>query len=247
MNDIHNIDAMEYLDNCEKNSFDLIVLDPNYEQWKEFINRGIIEKSMSLLKDSGNILCFTKQPFDYDLRIAVNDYFRREIVWTFENGGAWVSKKMPLVSFQKIFWLVKSDNFYFNPRTGLAYSDNTTDFQRSKKVFGGYEEKGHKFEKSSEGIWLRDHLHYNKPNCGAIPQKPKELIEIFIKCFCPPNGVVLDLFGGSGIVSVVAKENNINSESTEIDKDRVEIIKKNLNAPIQMSLFDCFGNESLTD
>lgn len=240
MNNVFNLDAMEYLNDCQEESFDLIILDPNYEQWTEFIEKGIIEKSIALLKDTGNILCFTKQPFDYDLRIAVNDFFRREIVWTFENGGAWVSKKMPLVSFQKIYWLVKSNDFFFNPRTGLAYNENTIDFQRSKKVFGGYEEKGHKFEKSDEGIWLRDHLHYNKPNCGAIPQKPKELIEIFIKCFCPPGGTVLDLFGGSGIVSRIAQENNINSCCTEIDKERADKIKELLNDPIQMNLFDYF-------
>ena len=244
MNEVVNTDAIEYIRTQKPNSFDLIILDPNYEQWSDFIKEGIIERSIELLKDEGNILCFTKQPFDYDLRIAINPYFRREIVWTFENGGAWVSKKMPLVSFQKIYWLVKTNDFYFNPRTGLSYSENTNDFKRSNKVFGGWEDEGKQFTKSDEGIWLRDHLHYNKPNCGAIPQKPKEMIEIFIRCFCPPKGLILDLFGGSGIVSIVAKENKMNSKCTEIDKDRAEKIQEKLDEPTQVSLFD-FGLEAI--
>ena len=239
MNEVVNKDAIEYLDSLNA-KFDLIILDPNYEQWSDFLEKGIIQKSISLLKDSGNILCFTKQPFDYDLRIAVNKYFRREIIWSFENGGAWVSKKMPLVSFQKIYWLVKTDKFYFNPRTGIDYSCNTKDFKRSNKVFGGWKEDGQQFTKSSDGIWIRDHLHYNKPQCGSIPQKPKELIEIFIKCFCPDGGIVLDLFGGSGIVSVVAKDTHRSSKCTEIDKSRAEEIRRKLDEPIQISLFDYF-------
>lgn len=243
MNEVINTDAIEYIKTQKPNSFDLIILDPNYEQWTEFINKGIIERSIELLKDSGNILCFTKQPFDYDLRIAVNPFFRREIVWTFENGGAWVSKKMPLVSFQKIYWLVKTNDFYFNPRTGLDYSANTTDFKRTNKVFGEWEQEGREFKKSEEGVWLRDHLHYNKPNCGAIPQKPEELIKIFIRCFCPNEGCVLDLFGGSGVVSMIARDTGRNSKSTEIDKERAEEIKKKLEEPIQMSIFDYYGME----
>lgn len=238
MNKVINQDAMEYIQTCPPGSFDLIILDPNYEQWDEFISKGIIEKSINLLKPTGNILCFTKQPFDYNLRIAVNDYFRREIIWSFENGGAWVSKQMPLVSFQKIYWLIKSKDFFFNPRTGVDYSSATNDFKRTNKVFGGYCEEGKTFTKSEEGIWIRDHLHYNKPNCGAIPQKPKELIEIFCRCFCPKEGKILDLFGGSGVVSVIARENKMDSVCTEIDKERAEKIQEKLEEPRQMSIWD---------
>ena len=238
MNEIVNADAMEYIASLPSNSFDLVILDPNYEQWDEFLGKGILEQTMRVLKDSGNVICFTKQPFDYNLRIAVNPYFRREIIWSFENGGAWVSKQMPLVSFQKIYWLVKSKNFFFNPRTGVDYSPNTNNFQRTNKVFQGYCAEGQEFVKSEDGIWLRDHLHYNKPNCGAIPQKPKELIEIFLKCFCPEKGSVLDLFGGSGVVSLIAKENRLNSKSAELDKERAQSIQEKLDEPQQMTIFD---------
>lgn len=236
MAEIVNINALEYVDRFE-NEFDLIILDPDYQDWDSMIQKGLIVKSMKALKDSGNILCFTKQPFDYNLRIAVNPFFRREIVWTFENGGAWVSKKMPLVSFQKIYWLVKSKDFYFNPRTGVDYSENTKDFKRSSKVWDGYKQDGKQFTKSTDGVWLRDHLHYNKPLCGQIPAKPKELIEIFQKCFCPKHGKILDLFSGSGIVPVVAQELKNDCFASELSYDRYKAIVELLDNR-QYDIFD---------
>lgn len=236
MGEIKNIDAIEYIESF-KDCIDLIILDPDYQDWGKMINSGLIEKSLDALKETGNILCFTKQPFDYDLRIAVNPYFRREIVWTFENGGAWVSKKMPLVSFQKIYWLAKSDKFFFNPRTGIDYSKGTKDFKRANKVWGGYNKEGRQFKKSDEGVWLRDHYHYNKPSCGVIPQKPKELVEILIRCFCPQGGKVLDPFSGSGIISITANELGDDYYASELDKDRYDAIKDQLTFR-QSSLWD---------
>ena len=234
MSEIRNIDAIEYVKSLDDDSMDLIVLDPNYQDWDDFVSKGLIEESIRVCKETGNILCFTKQPFDYNLRIAVNPFFRREIVWTFENGGAWVSKKMPLVSTQKIYWLVKSKEFYFNPRTGLDYSENTKDFKRTNKVWEGFVEEGQQFEKSSEGVWLRDHLHYNKPQCGSIPQKPRELIQVFLRCFAPQYGNILDLFGGSGVVSDIADDMGDEYFTTEIDQDRYQ------------SICDLLGNKTMS-
>lgn len=220
-------DALKYLGCFQDDFFDLIVLDPDYQDWKALIQDGIIEKAIRKLKKTGNIICFTKQPFDYDLRIAAAPYFRREIIWTFENGGAWCSPKMPLVSTQKLYWLVKSKEFYFNPRTGIPYNENTKDFKRSKKVFGDWEAQGRQFVKSDEGIWIRDHLHYNKPNSGKIPAKPKGLIEILLRCFCPEDGNICDPFTGSGIIPLTAENMSRNAYACDINEERVMCVLDN--------------------
>lgn len=217
-------DGLEYMSSFADGFFDLIVLDPDYQDWDKLIKAGIIDAAMRKLKPTGNLLAFTKQPFDYNLRIACNQYFRREIAWTFENGGAWCSPKMPLVSTQKIYWLVKSKEFFFNPRTGLPYSDKTKDFKRSKKVFGDYEADGRQFSKSPEGTWLRDHLHYNKPNSGKIPAKPKELVRILLRCFCADDGNVLDIFAGSGIFPLTAEDMGLEAYACDIAEERVAAI-----------------------
>ena len=221
MSEIVCSDALEYMESFMDNTFDLIVLDPDYQDWETLIQNGIIDTAMRLLKDTGNILCFTKQPFDWELRKAVNPWLRREIVWTFENGGAWCSAKMPLISTQKIYWLTKSKQFYFNPRTGVPYSGATKDFKRSSKVFGDYSAEGREFTKSEEGIWIRDHLHYNKPQSGKLPQKPQELIDILVRCFCPEAGNVLDPFTGGGTVCKSAVIQNKEVYACDNNMDRV--------------------------
>lgn len=218
--EIVNADGLEYVDGFEPDTFDLVILDPDYQDWERLIQEGILEKALRVLKPSGSILCFTKQPFDFQLRVAVAPFFRREIAWTFDNGGAWCSAKMPLVSTQKIYWLVKSKAFYFNPRTGLPYSEGTRNFKRKSKVFGDYAAEGRAFVQSDEGVWLRDHLHYNKPNSGRIPAKPQELIDVLVRCFSPEGDYVLDLFAGTGTTIDAADRMNREIFASEIDEDR---------------------------
>lgn len=222
LNKLIHGDAMELITELDDHSIDLTILDPNYQDWDNLCEEGLICQAVRVTKLTGNIICFTKQPFDYNLRNEVNHIFRREIIWSFSNGGAWVSKRMPLVSFQKIFWLTLTKDFYIDVRTGLDYKEGTKSMKRNKKVFGDYEAEGREFEKSNEGTWIRDHYHYNKPHCGKMPAKPEDLINIFIKCFCPENGLVLDPFFGSGIVGSVARKLNRNFIGFEIDEKIVE-------------------------
>jgi DNA modification methylase len=65
-------------------------------------------------------------------------------------------------------------------------------------VFGDWNEEGRDFAPSNEGTWIRDHYHFNKPHTGKIPSKPAELARIFVNCFCPAEGILLDPFAGSG-------------------------------------------------
>ena len=218
--------ALDLICELEDHSVDLTILDPNYQDWDEMCAQGLIAQAVRVTKLTGNIICFTKQPFDFNLRNEVNHIFRREIIWSFSNGGAWVSKKMPLVSFQKIYWLTLSKNFYIDVRTGLGYNETTKNMKRTTKVFEGWEQEGQQFEKSEEGTWIRDHYHFNKPHTGKMPSKPKDLINIIVKCFSPEGGIVLDPFFGSGIIGDVCIEMNRNYIGFELDQETFNKYKK---------------------
>lgn len=245
-NIIYNNNCLDVLCDIDDQSVDLTILDPQYNDWDKLCEDGLLCQAVRVTKNTGNIILFTKQPFDFNLRNEIDHIFRREIIWTFCNGGAWVSNKMPLVSFQKIYWCVLSKDFYFNPRTGIAYSDTTRNFKRTTKDFEGYHGQGHEFVKSGDGIWLRDHLHYNKPNCGAIPAKPQELIDTIVRCFCPDGGLVLDPFAGTGTTALAAIRQGKKFICIEIVPDRVSNIQKAIEMEIkgkiqqnsQLSIFE---------
>lgn len=214
-------DARQLIKTVAPESIDLAILDPNYNDWDALCADGFLNDVYATLKPSGNIICFTKQPFDYNLRTVAAPHFRREFIWSFTNGGAWVSPKMPLVSYQKLFWLALTDQFYFNPRTGMDYQPNTESTKRSTKVFGDYREEGKEFIKSDEGTWIRDHYHFNKPISARIFAKPFELIQILVRCFSPENGTVLDPFAGSCITADVCWANQRNFMGFELDETAV--------------------------
>ncbi|MEM4056770.1 MAG: site-specific DNA-methyltransferase [Thermoplasmatales archaeon] len=58
---------------------------------------------------------------------------------------------------------------------------------------------------------------------------PETLVEPFMKAGCPPQGVVLDPFAGSGTTAVVGKRMGHSTISIEISPDYVEIIKQRMN------------------
>ena len=98
--------------------------------------------------------------------------------------------------------------------------------KRTTKVFEGWEEEGKQFEKSEGGTWIRDHYHFNKPHTGKMPSKPKDLINIIVKCFTPEGGIVLDPFFGSGVIGDVCTGMNRNYIGFELDKETFNKYKK---------------------
>lgn len=57
---------------------------------------------------------------------------------------------------------------------------------------------------------------------------PEKLAEFFIKSFCPPGGVVLDPFGGSGTTALVAKQNGRGYISVDIRQSQIELTQRRL-------------------
>lgn len=57
---------------------------------------------------------------------------------------------------------------------------------------------------------------------------PEQLAEFFIRSFCPPDGIVLDPFSGSGTTAKVAAVTGRNSISIDIRPSQIELTKRRL-------------------
>lgn len=57
---------------------------------------------------------------------------------------------------------------------------------------------------------------------------PERLAEFFVRSFCPPQGTVLDCFGGSGTTLAVAVLNDRNAISVDIRESQCELMRRRL-------------------
>lgn len=64
---------------------------------------------------------------------------------------------------------------------------------------------------------------------GHFAPFPEELIDVPINACCPTDGVVLDIFMGSGTTGVVAKKQNKNYIGIELNPQYIEIANKRIN------------------
>lgn len=237
INTLNTLDCFDLLQGLEDDSADLIILDPNYQDWGKFIENNLIELSLSKIKPSGNILMFTKKPYDHQLRCYVDAWFRNEFIWNYIKTGNWVSNTMPTYSYQKILWCCK-DKPFFNPRTGLKYSSNTQQGNKGYMTFEGYRKKSKFFENHPDGTWLNDFLQIerSRENNGKTPAKPLKLCQILTRCFCPKNGLLIDPFMGAGNFVMSAKKEGVNYIGGDICSSLVNTAKEKL-LTIEYQLF----------
>jgi len=145
-------DCLEEMKKIEKNSIDLIYLDPpfftqksytlsNKERTKEFsfddiwgTNRDyaiFLEERISimreLLKDSGSIFVHCDKSAEHIVRAILDkvfgkEHFQSEIIWTYKRWSN--SKKGLLPAHQNIYFYSKTKDFKFN-KIYTAYSETT--------------------------------------------------------------------------------------------------------------------------
>jgi DNA modification methylase len=69
---------------------------------------------------------------------------------------------------------------------------------------------------------------------------PPDLIERPILSTCPPNGIVIDPFMGSGTTAVVAKNNDRQYIGCELNSEYAELAEKRIKESVVSTLKDYF-------
>lgn len=115
LNKVVKDDCVSYLNNLEDQFVDLIVIDPPYNElplsWDNFSSWNEIALLFNkVLKDSGQIYIFGKQPMLSEILFTFKDFFdfRFEYVWS-KNRGTWSSNYLPLKTHELI-WCFKKEN-----------------------------------------------------------------------------------------------------------------------------------------
>jgi DNA modification methylase len=242
INKVYNMDCLELLKTIDKNSIDLILIDPPYlisrdshftqgakndemknKYGKHKIDFGdwdkgelnlqnILSESYRILKDNGTLIMF----YDFWKMQEVKET-AEQIKFKQPRLGIF-NKTNPVPVNAKINYLSNAKEFF------------VTFVKKSKPTFNSYYDNAEYY--LSENSEVADTYYFpivhGKERTKHPTQKPLSLIKDLIKKHSNEDDIVLDFFAGSGTTGVGASELNRNYILCEINKEYCEIIEERL-------------------
>lgn len=168
---------------------------------------------------------------------------RNTIIWHKPNAMPDSCKNRFTMDYEYLYMFSKQEKYYFKtqyePYTSVHGKDSNTISKKEKELLdtkmvrhGG---EGSTLNKPSmwnpKGRIKRTTWDINtKPFKGShFAPYPEELIECPIDAGCPENGIVLDIFMGSGTTGVVTKKQNKNYIGIELNRDYIDIANNRIN------------------
>ena len=224
-------------------SVDLIVTDPPYCLGKDYGNDSDmkspkdylewmykwIDLAIPKLKKSGSMYIFLSWQYSPEIfsYIKKKMLMVNEIIWDRKVPSMGGSTRHFTSVHDNIGFFVKNKNYYFNVDEVRIPYDEKTKKARSRSIFIGAKwlEVGY----NPKDIWSYSRIHKQDPERENHPtQKPILIIDRIVKASSPADGVVLDLFMGSGTTAISCLRNNRNYIGFEVNKDYYNLIAKRI-------------------
>ena len=225
---------------------DLLIIDPPYNLDKSFKDFKFSKTNddayykyleswfpglLRALKPSGSVYICGDWKSTFCLYRIMKEYtiIRNRIIWQREKGrGAKANWKN---SCEDIWFGTKSNEYYFNVDA----------VKQKRRVLAPYRKNGEPkdWQESEDGNFRLTHPgnfwddisvpYWSMPENTEHPtQKPEKLGAKLILASCPPGGLVLDPFAGSGTMQVAAKKLGRSYTGIEINPDYCCIAEKRL-------------------
>jgi len=245
LNQVFCEDALSGLARIPDGSIDLILTDPPYNLGKDYGNASDqqtvddylrwteqwIDAALPKLKPNGSLYIFLTWRFSPEIFVLLKKRMTmmNEIIWDRRVPSMGGSVRSFSSVHDTIGFFVRRKDYYFDlDAVRIAY-DAETKKARSRSIFIGAKwlEVGY----NPKDLWSVSRLHKEHPERADHPtQKPLEIIERMVKASCPPDGVVLDLFMGSGTTAIAARRCGRSFVGFELNPDYCAIIDERLAA-----------------
>jgi site-specific DNA-methyltransferase (adenine-specific) len=239
-------DALEGMARIPDGSIDLILTDPPYNLGKDYGNASDqqsvddylawterwIDIALPKLKPNGSLYIFLTWRFAPEIFVMLKKRLTmmNEIIWDRRVPSMGGSTRSFSSVHDTIGFFVKRKDYYFDLDAVRIPYDAATKKARSRSIFIGAKwlEVGY----NPKDLWSVSRLHREHAERVDHPtQKPLEIIERMLKASCPPDGVVLDPFMGSGTTALAARRLGRRFVGFELNQDYCEIIQQRLAAP----------------
>lgn len=253
LNEIYAIDALEGLKGIPDNSIDLMVASPPYDNLRDYKGfsldlHAIGQELFRVIKDGGIVVMVMQdQTKNFGKSLTT---FKTAIDWCDNIGfklfetliyrkygaeGAWWNKRFRVDHEYMLVFLKGERPIYFNKEPlkipskhgGKTMTGGGTRLTNGLRIptksitINPLKCRGTIWEYMTAGDGTR--LKHQHP--ATYPDK---LPIDFIQCFCPIDGVVLDIFMGSGTTALAAIELERKYIGFDISKEYVELAKKRI-------------------
>ena len=253
INEVHNIEALEGLKKLPDNSIDLMVASPPYDKMRDYngfkIDLNAIGKELFRVMKEGGIVVMVMQDQTKNFGKSLTT-FKTAIDWCDNAGfklfesliyrkfgaeGAWWTKRFRVDHEYMLVFLKGERPLYFNKEPLKIPSKHA-----GKTMTGGG-------TRLTNGVRINTRaIKINPTKCRGTIWKymtagdgtrlkhqhpatyPDKLPYDFIQCFCPPEGIVLDVFMGSGTTALASIQLNRKFLGFDISKEYVDLARKRI-------------------
>jgi DNA modification methylase len=183
-------------------------------QYLDFL-RPRVEALRAALRPDGSILLHCDWRACHHLRLMLDDIFGagnfvNHLVWAYGLGGS--SPRRFARKHDDVLFYARGPGYYFDP----PMVDATSQRMRGRR------------KKATDVIQVPTINNMAAERCGYPTQKPLALLALLVDACCPPGGVVLDAFCGTGTALVAAARSGRRYLGIDINPDAITIAKRRL-------------------
>lgn len=231
---LHNEDFFAGVRRIADGSVDLVIADPPYGLGKDYGNdsdhlsgaayvefsRRWIDALLPKLKPDACLYVFLSwqnSPEVFSL-LKTRMTMINEIIWDRRVPSMGGSTRKFSSVHDNIGMFARSRNYYFDLDSVRIPYDAQTKKARTRSIFVG--KKWLEVGYNPKDVWSVTRLHKQDPERADHPtQKPLQLVERMVRASCPPGGLVLDPFMGSGTAAVATLANGRQVIGFEMNPD----------------------------
>jgi len=229
-------DCRAVLDELPAESVDVCITDPPYGEtkleWDERV-AGWLGSVRRVLKPHGTVWCFgSLRAFLEHADDFVGWAMVQDVIWEKHNGSNSAADR-----FRRVHELVVQFRGRTTPWTAVYRDPQTTpdalarQVRRKRRPAHWGEVGEHVYTSKDGGPRLMRSVIYARSCHGHAvhpTQKPVALLEPLVRYSCPPGGVVLDCFAGSGSTGIAAKRSGRDAILIELNPDYCEMARRRI-------------------
>lgn len=225
-------------------SVDCCITDPPYGDtsldWDR-ICAGWVPHVARVLKPSASIWVFGSMRFLAPLfgeMQAEGFRYSQDVVWEKQNGTGFHNDRFRRVHEHAVMFYRGRWSEVFHETQFTNDARARTVRRKTRPTHTGHIESGHYVSVDGGPRMMRSVLAVRNEHGRAVhpTQKPVELLAHLVRYSCPPGGVVLDPFAGSGSTGLAALQNGRRCVLIEEHPERAKIIRQRLLAERTLAL-----------